>query len=323
MSHKKPYSFNIPFTKNNFDLPWHQDKYPKIDTVIIGHIIDIEGYIIKVSMLNYGGIIGYMSTSELSRKKIKSIRSIIKVGDIRPLLVIKVETKHDQIYIDLSNKQLLNFDIEIDRLEKYYKLIKIIQIWIKNINNIEYNQLEINNEYNLALWLKIMNLTIWQYPFTDIYDIFMDIKIKKKTFDESFPTFIATIKNTNSDLKYEDIDKLLLIIDKNINYDISIKISLKLTCWSLYSLNVIKTILNDIKIIPDTFYNSDLLYSSIISNSPNYDFIIKSTNKSLIDLIYQNDCSVCDTEIGKHIIQILDNYDDIDYDIEIERKDLY
>jgi hypothetical protein len=191
-----------------------------------------------------------------------------------------------------------------------------------------------------------MNLSLWTYPVGDIYDIFMDIKMKNKTICEAFPELISEIQKDNltseiddeecleitlkdiglnNDLSVMDVissTSLIGLIDKYINYDINIKINLKLTCWSIGSLDTIKNIISDIASIPKNYYDSQFSFASTIINSPSYEFVIKSTNKAIMDKIYPEGASAIDSELGEHLKTILEKYSDIDYDIELERKDI-
>jgi len=336
-------------------MPWHKELYPETDTVVICRVTQIDEYGVRVSILNYGGIEGFLTTNELSRKKIKSIRSVMKVGDIKPLLVIKTEKKRDKIFIDLSNKEISNIEYEVERLEKYFKLTTIIHTWLKYIYNSRYflegkyigdldesletvanfedtslkttndstNSFPIDEDeyedetdtssgsgkkvfpYGSKIWSKVMDLTLWKYPVGDIYDIFMDIKMKKKTVAEAFPELISEIQRDkldteidedqrieidikdiglNDDLNLPDTishNSLIGLIDRYINYDISVKINLKMTCWSIGSLDTIKEIIDNISMIPDRSYDSQFRFTSILINSPLYEFVIKSTNKKI------------------------------------------
>jgi translation initiation factor 2 alpha subunit (eIF-2alpha) len=554
--------FTIKFNEKSFAMPWHAKKYPDKNTIVICRIERLEEYGFRVSILNYGGISAFLAYNEISRKRIKCIRSVIKVGDIKPLLVIKREFKDDRVYIDLSNKQLSNAEEEVDKLEKYYRLVNIFHTWLKNIYNAKHfidgkyisdltesiqilinkeddqisqnintlqstksydsiSNIAFDNQYNkecdahdnkesndgdepdygcidseqvndyhtnnhfdieqsaatataaaieakksfpydTKVWEKIMACTLWKYPISDIYDdIFMKIKMQKITLEEAFPELINLINNislgndSNQNLKKEevvpnvvsevvpnvvsevvpnvvsevvpnvvsevvpnvvsedvpnvvsevvpnvvpnvvsevvpnvvsedvpnvvsedvpnvvsdndddsisdeklaptvyskqyvdayeedeedekdeedevepyiditsnDLNKLLDLIYNYINYDIIIKLNLKLTSWGYKSLQTIRTILSKIKSIPDLNYKSGFSYNSIILNSPSYDFVIKSTNKALMDKIYPEGCSLEDSELGIHIIDILKEFEhDIDYGIEIERNDI-
>jgi translation initiation factor 2 alpha subunit (eIF-2alpha) len=432
-------NFNIRFNENSFTLPWHKEQYPEPDTVVICRVDQIDNKCgVYVNILNYGGIKGFISTKELSRKKIYSITSIMKVNEIKPFRVINIEKNRDQLYIDLSNKHISNAEDEVDQLEKYYRLITIFHTWLKyihnakcflggkyvgdlndslqmvanfednvtggklaspikikstmSLSNIAYLDTETSSEsadivsaqendesmyeqtdvkentitpetqcsddtsvsnnikkifpYGKNIWSKVMNLSLWTYPVGDIYDIFMDIKMKNKTICEAFPELISEIQKDNltseiddeecleitlkdiglnNDLSVMDVissTSLIGLIDKYINYDINIKINLKLTCWSIGSLDTIKNIISDIASIPKNYYDSQFSFASTIINSPSYEFVIKSTNKAIMDKIYPEGASAIDSELGEHLKTILEKYSDIDYDIELERKDI-
>lgn len=361
-------SFKIRFNDKLFNLPWYKNIIPKKDTIIIGRVDKIDDYGVSIKILNYNKIEGYIAINELSRKKIRTIRSIMKIGDIRPLLVINTDIKNDNIYIDLSNKQIINADDEIDKLEKYYKLINILHTWMKHIYKSHYfkgnyifdlndsincmieteevikipklkscdtlNEEDIDDEYDKITaipyiiddWKKVCNLILWKESINDIYEEFMNIKMKRKELEDVFPELIDTIKEnkleTNMLINIEDIDKLKILINKFINYDISIKIQIKLTCWSINSLETIKNIINKLNNLPDDKYKGSFNYYSVILNSPIYEFNIKSTNKYLMDKIFPEGINIEDSELGENIGEILNDFDDIEYEVDIERKDL-
>jgi len=415
-------NFNVRFNEKIFKMRWHEEEYPEPDTVVICRVDQIEKYGVKVSILNYGNIQGFVGTKELSRKNVRSISSIMKVGEIKPLLVINKEVRRDQIYIDLSNKQISNAEYEVDRLEKYYRLTNIIHTWLKSVYNSRHiiggkyvvdltasiqmvadfeideniepsvprsmsniksiksteslsnvafdedDEDSVNKEdvsitdqndpndsdeytdpndhtekkktfpYGEDIWNKVMACTLWKYPVSDVYDIFMDIKmgkygIGKEALRIAFPELVSKAESSelfadiDSDQRIEistdDLEILSNLINKFINYDISIKLNLKLTSWSINSLKTISSILQKIQAIPVKKYDSNFSYSSIILNSPSYEFVIKSTNKALMDEIYPEGCAIDESDFGQNIIEILKEYnDDIDYDIELERKDV-
>jgi translation initiation factor 2 alpha subunit (eIF-2alpha) len=347
--------FNIRFNEKTFTMKWHEKEYPEVETVVICRIDQIDEYGIKVSILNYGNIRGFLSTKELSRKKIRSLRSIIKVGDIKPLIVINKEIKKDQVIIDLSYKQISNIQYEIDCLEKYYRLTNIIHTWLKCIYNSRYiidgkytfsdltndenvNLLDEETDkifsYGTEIWHKVMTNTLWKYPINEVYNIFMNIKMGNEALKNAFPDLIEEIYNNkmfinidnNQQIKIsiDHLEILSNLINKFINYDIFLKLNLKLISWSINSLETISSILKKIQLIPEIKYNSNLSFNSIIINSPSYEFIIKTTNKVLIDKIYPQECSIEESEFGQYIIEILKEFNNnIDYGIELERKDVY
>ena len=319
-------SFKINFNKDILNLKWHENTYPELNSVVICHINKIDKYGINVDILDYG-IEGYLTTKELSRRKIRSIGSIMNVGDIRPLIVIKVDITGDRVIIDLSNKQLDDPNYDIDILEKYYRLITMIHTWLKNI----YNESEIKSKqfapYDANDWIKIMKLTLWTESIDDIYLKFMNIKLKISNINETFELLSNQI-NTSSldtilDIKPKHLDQLSDLIDNYINYEIIIKINLRLNCWSLNAIGTLKEILNNLSLIPKDVFQSQFIFDQIIINSPNYEFTIKSSNKLLMDQIFDLSIVMNESKLYKTFDQILKIISDIEYHIDILRNDIY
>eukprot|EP00878_Enallax_costatus_P014321 GHUV01014979.1.p1 GENE.GHUV01014979.1~~GHUV01014979.1.p1 ORF type:complete len:301 (+),score=81.16 GHUV01014979.1:486-1388(+) len=71
-----------------------------------------------VSLLEYNGIEGMILLSELSRRRIRSITKLIKVGRQEPVMVLRVDK--DKGYIDLSKRRVSPEDISAceDRFNK-------------------------------------------------------------------------------------------------------------------------------------------------------------------------------------------------------------
>ena len=185
--------FTIKFNEKSFAMPWHANKYPDKNTVVICRIERLAEYGFTVSILNYGGISGFLAFNELSRKKIKCIRSVMKVGDIKPLVVIKKSHTRNQVHIDLSNKQLSDAEEEVDKLEKYYRLVNIFHTWLKNIYNAKHF---IDGKY--------------------VCDLTDSIQILINKEDDQISQNINTLQSTKS---YESISNIAFENHDNNEYD--------------------------------------------------------------------------------------------------------
>ena len=64
-----------------------------------------------VSLLEYGGIEGMILLSELSRRRIRSVQKLIKVGRQEPVMVLRVDK--DKGYIDLSKRRVSPEDLAV------------------------------------------------------------------------------------------------------------------------------------------------------------------------------------------------------------------
>jgi len=259
-------TFNTVYTRNAviFNLPWHKNKYPSPDDIVIGHIDKIEDNGLVVSILDYMKIEALMPLQELSRRKISSIRSLFKEGDIKPLLVLRVDTEKG--YIDLSNKYINMAKDEIVRFDRYALLIKIFFQWINYLSN-KQSSTEFNIKIDPDYWIKLLSKSLWLYSQSEIYDIFINIKSGDQNIRDIFPDVEVTD---------EELNKLKKIIDDTIIYNIELQVNVSLVSWGINSIETIKTILSEIR---DTIGNDCQL---IKTTAPNYVFSLKSKNKQYI-----------------------------------------
>eukprot|EP00879_Flechtneria_rotunda_P023125 GHRR01024449.1.p1 GENE.GHRR01024449.1~~GHRR01024449.1.p1 ORF type:complete len:314 (+),score=108.16 GHRR01024449.1:808-1749(+) len=78
-----------------------------MDDFLVKSIAEMGAY---VSLLEYNGIEGMILLSELSRRRIRSITKLIKVGRQEPVMVLRVDK--DKGYIDLSKRRVSPEDIQ-------------------------------------------------------------------------------------------------------------------------------------------------------------------------------------------------------------------
>ena len=70
---------------------------------------------------------GMILTTEVTRKRVKSVKKLIKVGKQEVMAVIRVDK--EKRYIDLSKKQVQPEDAE--KAEKFYKKAKMVHNILK------------------------------------------------------------------------------------------------------------------------------------------------------------------------------------------------
>ncbi|KAF1741366.1 hypothetical protein MXB_46 [Myxobolus squamalis] len=76
-------------------------------TVVVQRITDVAAY---VRLLEYDNLEGMILMSELSRRRIRSINKLIKVGRNESVLVIRIDP--DKNYIDLSKRRVTPEDVD-------------------------------------------------------------------------------------------------------------------------------------------------------------------------------------------------------------------
>jgi len=280
-------SFVSKFNIDNmmFKYPWHSNKFPKADDLVIGYIKSIEDGGIKIRILDYMSIEGYMPFQELSKRRVYSIRSLFKVGQIKPLLVLAVDESKG--FVDLSNKYVSMAKDDIVRLEKYGHLIRIMTKWIiKTFPTEDYTISQDN-------WNSVMEKTLWKLgTMNEAYDTFLDIKMENTKIEDVF------------DL--DNLESLNDLIEESISYEVSLKIKLKLFTWGINPVSSIKSILNTV------IEELDCKLEQV--SPPEYDFVIKSSRKSEIFEINDN--------LDDTVSEILQKYDDVEYELfkKVEEK---
>ncbi|KAJ2451215.1 hypothetical protein EV183_003757 [Coemansia sp. RSA 2336] len=107
---------------------FYEPKYPSPGDVVMAKIIrisdeDIGAY---VQLEEYGGIEAMLPLSELSRRRIRSIQKLLRVGSFEPLVVMRVDQAKG--YIDLSKKSVSPEEAQVcdDRFKKSRKVHTII-----------------------------------------------------------------------------------------------------------------------------------------------------------------------------------------------------
>ena len=70
---------------------YYSQKYPEVDDVVMVNVRSIAEMGAYVHLLEYNNIEGMILLSELSRRRIRSINKLIRVGKTEPVVVIRVD----------------------------------------------------------------------------------------------------------------------------------------------------------------------------------------------------------------------------------------
>lgn len=83
----------------------------QVDDVVMVQVRSIAEMGAYVSLLEYGGIEGMILLSELSRRRIRSVQKLVKVGRQEPVMVLRVDKEKG--YIDLSKRRVSPEDLAV------------------------------------------------------------------------------------------------------------------------------------------------------------------------------------------------------------------
>lgn len=70
---------------------FYKQKYPEVEDVVMVNVRSIAEMGAYVHLLEYNNIEGMILLSELSRRRIRSINKLIRVGKTEPVVVIRVD----------------------------------------------------------------------------------------------------------------------------------------------------------------------------------------------------------------------------------------
>ncbi|RZB50323.1 Multiple inositol polyphosphate phosphatase 1 isoform E [Glycine soja] len=127
----------------NLECRMYEAKYPEVDMAVMIQVKNIADMGAYVSLLEYNNIEGMILFSELSRRRIRSVSSLIKVGRIEPVMVLRVDKEKG--YIDLSKRRVSEEDIQACE-ERYNKskLVHSIMRHVAETLNIDLEELYIH-----------------------------------------------------------------------------------------------------------------------------------------------------------------------------------
>merc|ERR1712025_663308 len=142
----------FPHLRENMALTcrYYENKYPEIDDVVMVNVRSIADMGAYVHLLEYNNIEGMILLSELSRRRIRSINKLIRVGRTEPVVVIRVDK--DKGYIDLSKRRVSPEDVE--RCTEVFSKAKAVNSILRHVANIlEYKSSEeLEDLYRKTAW---------------------------------------------------------------------------------------------------------------------------------------------------------------------------
>lgn len=116
-------------TTPNLECRMYESRYPEVDMAVMIQVKNIADMGAYVSLLEYNNIEGMILFSELSRRRIRSVSSLIKVGRQEPVMVLRVDKEKG--YIDLSKRRVSEEDIQT--CEERYNKSKLVHSIMRHV----------------------------------------------------------------------------------------------------------------------------------------------------------------------------------------------
>jgi len=107
----------------------YEKKYPDVDELVMVNVKSIAEMGAYVSLLEYNNIEGMILLSELSRRRIRSVSKLIRVGRQEVVVVLRVDKEKG--YIDLSKRRVA--PEEIAKCEERYTKSKAVHSIMRHV----------------------------------------------------------------------------------------------------------------------------------------------------------------------------------------------
>ena len=201
----------------NLECRYYNKKFPDVDDLVMCLVTETDDSGAHTELIEYNYKKGFIASSDISRKRTKQVKKIMREGKEEILRVIRVDPVKG--YIDLSKKNVIKQD-EIIAFEEKYKKSKtvhgIMKTLAKKIN------VDVEVLYKEFCW------DLYNH-FEHAYDA---LKIALNSPDEVF-----------SKVKINDEHKkaLIEILNKKmIPQPVKIRADFKLTCFTYEGIYAIK-----------------------------------------------------------------------------------
>jgi translation initiation factor 2 subunit 1 len=153
----------------------YEKKYPDVDDLVMVNVKSIAEMGAYVSLLEYNNIEGMILLSELSRRRIRSVSKLIRVGRQEVVVVLRVDKEKG--YIDLSKRRVA--PEEIAKCEERYNKSKAVHSIMRHVSETTQRGLEdLYVQFGWPLYQKFGHAyDAFKIAITDPDSVFKDITI--------------------------------------------------------------------------------------------------------------------------------------------------
>jgi translation initiation factor 2 subunit 1 len=135
---KKKIATTKKMSKKSLNCRFYEKKYPDNDELVVVRVKSISEIGCYVSLLEYDNIEGLILSGELSRKRIRSVSQLIRVGRQEVVVVLRVDAEKG--YIDLSKSKVP--PEEVPKCEEKFNKSKAVHSIMRYLAEVTNNDLE-------------------------------------------------------------------------------------------------------------------------------------------------------------------------------------
>ncbi|XP_005190144.1 eukaryotic translation initiation factor 2 subunit 1 [Musca domestica] len=205
---------------------FYSEKYPEVEDVVMVNVLSIAEMGAYVHLLEYNNIEGMILLSELSRRRIRSINKLIRVGKTEPVVVIRVDKEKG--YIDLSKRRVSPEDVE--KCTERFAKAKAVDLLLRHVANLlgyeSSDQLE-----------ELYQKTAWHFEKkynskSAAYDIFKQSVEDPTVFDE------CDLDEKTKEVLLNNVKRKL------VSPTVKIRSDIECSCYGYEGIDAVKASLN-------------------------------------------------------------------------------
>ena len=206
---------------------FYRERYPEVDDAVMVNVKSLAEMGAYVRLLEYNDIEGMILLSELSRRRIRSVNKLIRVGRNECVVVIRVDKEKG--YIDLSKRRVYTKDLR--RCEERYAKAKAVNSILRHVGD----QLGFDSDEQLE---DLYSRTAWFFDDklnqkAAAYDIFKKAIAEPDVLDQ------CDIDERTKAVLLEDIRKRLTPQAVKIRADVEV------SCFEYRGIDAVKEALVD------------------------------------------------------------------------------
>ncbi|ORX69197.1 nucleic acid-binding protein [Linderina pennispora] len=167
---------------------FYEAEFPEPEDVVMVKVIGIGEVGANVQLEEYGNIEGMILLSELSRRRIRSVQKLVRVGKREAVVVLRVDKEKG--YIDLSKRQATPEDAA--RCEEKFQKSKAVHSIINHVaNKLDLDIEELYQKFGWPLYKKYGHAyDAFKLAITNPEAVLGDLGIEQNVLDELLPVKI-------------------------------------------------------------------------------------------------------------------------------------
>lgn len=124
----------------------YENEFPEIDDVVMVQVRSIAEMGAYVALLEYNNIEGMILLSELTRRRIRSVNKLIRVGKQEVCMVLRVD--REKGYIDLSKRRVSPEDVQ--KCDERFQRSKAVHSIVRHVSEVSHTDME--SLYKQTAW---------------------------------------------------------------------------------------------------------------------------------------------------------------------------